>query len=66
MNIQKKRSWFIQLLESGNLLHYDNLKADCIEESENEGVVLENDEGLPTICINREEVERWFAENKLP
>ncbi|MHA8064910.1 hypothetical protein [Aquirufa aurantiipilula] len=66
MKIPHKRSWFVKLLGSPSLLHYDSLKSDCISESENGGVVLENDEGIPTICINREEVERWFVENKLP
>ncbi len=66
MNIPKKRSWFIKLLESPNLFHYDNFKAECIEESENGGVVFDNEEGLLTICNNQEEVNKWFMENNLP
>ncbi|MHA8104797.1 hypothetical protein [Aquirufa nivalisilvae] len=66
MKIPHKRSWFVKLLGSPSLLQYDSLKSDCISESEKEGVLLENDEGLRTICINQAEVEKWLIDNNLP
>ncbi|MFY9159663.1 hypothetical protein [Aquirufa ecclesiirivi] len=61
-----QKSWFLEFLENQNLTIYNIIKSECCVKSENEDVILIDNEGLPTLCINREEVEKWFEQNNLP